>query len=222
MRKPTCADVTHTRKPGTRRCVTCQTARQRQQRARRRAAQGEVLLMAEGVTAHQAGALRMWERRRQTYGPSGASPDAVARNVEHAATLAQRRRRRTACVNGHALTIANVEITAHGRTCRICRAHRLEQRRMRRRGPDYRPTWAETQGGRVNVAVHDAWCQQTGAGLWAEMRAAHPDVGGTAAQFRDARKRWTRFLAQETAWYAAAGVPMPDVKRDTVAREQAA
>lgn len=198
-------------------------ARQRVRRAADLAATGEVLLVPAGVTAHQVGAKRMWARRRETYGPAGLPAETSARFAEAAATLAQRRRRRRTCKNGHALTIANVEVTDQGRCCRICRAHRRERRRMQHQaGTDYRPTWAETQGGRVNVAVHDAWCQQAGERLWSALRVAHPDAGGTNAKFRDARKRWGKFLAQETAWYAEAGVPLPDVKRDRVARKQAA
>lgn len=216
-RKSPCKDPHHVKQSGTQRCATCMNARQRIRRALKHAANGEMLIMPAGMTAHQAGALRMWEQRRQKYGSSGSSPEARPRLVEVGSTLAQRRKRRTMCVNGHALTAANVLPSKHGRRCRICQAHRKERRRQRKQGPDYRPTWAETQHGRVNIAVHDTWAQRAGSELWRTMLASHPDVGGTKAKFRDARRRWLKFEAQEKVWYTAAGVPMPNFKRGLTA-----
>jgi hypothetical protein len=204
-RRRPCTDPSHRRmraRPGN--CLDCAMARQRQRNAEKRAARGEVLLDRPGVSAHRAGALAMWERRKAVYGPTGNRPKADRPPRK----AAPRRARQTHCKHGHRLDRANVTVhTYMGTTRRRCRTCA----RRRTQGVERPEMVTVPGGGRVSVVAHDAWCVAEGQRLWAAVLASHPDrPTGAVGKFRDAHKRWTRFLATEEAWYQAVGLALPD------------
>jgi hypothetical protein len=171
----------------------------------KRAASGEVLVLPAGASVQSVAVARSWHTRREKYGDRGASPDAADRQARTARRRAQQRRQ-THCQRGHRLTDDNVLVYANGRMCRACNLERARRRR------GLRPQWAQVGTARVNVEVHDARCVEEGRALWQAMTSAHPDAGGSHRQFIEARQRWQRFLARETAWYKAVGLDMPDLK----------
>lgn len=204
MRKPKCTDPTHRRRPG-KACTDCASERQRRRIAEKRAARGEVLLIVSGETsAHRAGALAMWARRYEVYGPRGCKPDMVPKRRINPAP------RKTHCRRGHLLSGPNVVVERYAHTtrrrCLLCR-------RLLKAGTD-RPVWATVDGVRVSIAAHDTWCQQEGRRLWRAMTQAHPNAdAGSTAKFLKARRTWNRFLAEQKKWYTAAAVPMPTINK---------
>lgn len=202
-RGPTCTDRSHRRVPGTNTCLVCRANRQRQRVAEKRAARGEVLLQRPGMSAHRAGALAMWERRRKVYGPTGARPPAERPKVWRATPAHPRK---THCTRGHPLDAANT--TTH-RYRHTVRRRCVTCARLKRHGVE-RPPMVMVGTVRVSVAAHDAWCVQEGRRLFADVAAAHPDrPRGSAAKFRAAMKRWRRFVAEQEEWYRLAALPLP-------------
>lgn len=210
-RRSPCVDPTHRRQRGTRRCVDCAMVRQRARYAQQRAARGEVLLQRPGESAHRAGALAMWERRRAVYGPSGRRPA-----DERVPTSRSTYVRPTHCRRGHPLSGANVAVERYRQTTR---RRCLTCRRLRRQGVE-RPVMVTLPDGvRVSVEAHDAWHIAEARRLRSAMVAAHPDrPTGSTAKFIAARRTWERFVAQEQQWYDAAGVARPSlIKRKDAA-----
>lgn len=81
------------------------------------------------LTAVQRGRRAMWTRRHQRYGPSGMSPEAVARQrrvVMKAHEAVRRKGRASHCRQGHKMTVANTRWGTVDRRCasrrRYCRA----------------------------------------------------------------------------------------------------
>lgn len=220
MPRRRCFDPTHTRRDAKNRCLVCQDARksaaQKARKAARRAERGEVLLLPTSASYRSAVVAAAWVTRRAKYGASGMSAEGLA-----AQQATQRRRRRGWCKRGHRLTPDNVLRTSRGRTCRACNIARSRRRHQQQRLSS-RPAWVEVRGVRMSVEAHDAACLAEGRALWTRMLNAHPDRGGTQRKFEAARRRWDRWLATETAWYAAAGVPLPDGLRRRSDERQAA
>lgn len=153
-----------------------------------------------------------WATKRARYGETGVSPDVSAR-LSQAVTERVRRNghhnsAKTTCKHGHPLTGDNVYTyrAANGRWYRQCRA-------CHRRLMGARPAWVAVDGCRVSISAHDRFYLREYRRLRAAMIAAHPDKGGTAAQFRKAQSRLAAFEEHEMSWYARAGVAVPQRRR---------
>lgn len=183
-----------------------------------------MLLVPAGASYRSAAVRAGWQTRRHRYGTRGISEEAV--EVVAGALARQRHKRKTTCLRGHAMTPDNVLKAGKGRQCRACNRLRSKARRQRltQAQAGGRPEWVTVGTARVHLATHDAFVIAQGRPLWTRMLDAHPDRGGTQRKFEAARRQWDRWLAQETAWYAAAGVPLPEgLKRrtDDTSREAA-
>lgn len=209
-RRAPCVDPAHTQRGAGGQCLVCKGQRQRERQAARRTARGEVLLLPPGKTYQSAAMSQAWETRRARYGPRGVSDDGEARMVS--ALERQRHPRSVRCKRGHLLTPENVSQGGKGRMCRRCNIERARAWRARQRS--VRPEWVVVGKVRVNLAAHDAFYLDRARRLYAAMLAEHPDRHpggrGGATRFIQARRRWDAFYAAEQAWYAAAGVDMPE------------
>lgn len=74
-----------------------------------------------------------------------------------------------------------------------------------------RPVYVrDSNGWSVNVAVHDAFYQETARDLRVKRNAAHPDAGGSHRLFLAAQARLEAFVEKEIKWYAPYGLLTPD------------
>jgi hypothetical protein len=152
---------------GVRVCVPCRRTRKRERTRRAAGLDGPALTVA-GQSLLSVRLRQAWAVRKQKW-PSGISSEALAR--------ARTRRRldsklaRT-CRRGHRWTGANTIIRAGGsRLCRACLTLR-----------SHRARWTKHHRRKIEA-------------LRQAMLDAHPDKGGTAARFREARRRWVKAKA---------------------------
>lgn len=141
--------------------------------AARRAREGRDTALAS-LHPRRDGALRMWARRREHFGPAGFRSAALEGMRESAkmrlAAQGHPNAKKTHCPRGHKFTAANTYRTGTGsRTCRACLVLRDERRKHAKRA------------------------QPRAARLFALMLRAHPDRGGTADRFINARQRYLRY-----------------------------
>jgi len=125
-------------------------------------------LMVVGQSLLSVRLRQAWALRKQKW-PSGISAAALDR-------ARTRRRLRSkqvrTCRRGHRWTDANTIVRAGGsRLCRACLTLRAHHAR-----------WTKHHRRKVEA-------------LRQAMLAAHPDKGGTAARFREARRRWVKAKA---------------------------
>ena len=123
-----------------------------------------------GKTPHQVGALAMWARRRDVYGPSGFSPSGLhqMRLNKVAADLATAKRARSKrCHLGHLYASGTLR---HNR-CNSCQRLRYHAKRI--------------------AAIET----QRLASLKTAMVQAHPDRGGSTVKFLKARALYMRAKA---------------------------
>lgn len=72
-----------------------------------------------------------------------------------------------------------------------------------------RPAVVTYQGGVVFVSIHDLEYRRQRLAWRAKLAAAHPDAGGTDAEFRTLHTAYERWYADELAWYATYGLQPP-------------
>jgi hypothetical protein len=78
---------------------------------------------------------------------------------------------------------------------------------------DGRPAFIERGGGRVFISPHDQQHRHQRAEWKGRLKQAHPDMGGSAPQFRRLHRLYQQWLQSEADWYALHGIepPMPIV-----------
>lgn len=206
----------HAYPPGVTRCATCRQmndatpekrayfAQRQRNRTNQRYAGGLVVGARSFLSAVR---IASWNTRRERYGKAGRSPEKHAAVMAKmaAARRAQRGLRRQAfCKRGHSRRPENIKtIFHHGRweiVCKVCA-------RIRKKGN--RPEWAQVDGVKVNVAIHDRHYLTTRSRLLARVIETHPDRGGRTVAAGKAIDALRAFEKRERKWYRALSLDPP-------------
>lgn len=196
--RTSCVDPTHVWDTTRHRCRTCREAQAKSRQPG--------VLMLVGTTIRSAAAIVAWHTKREREGSTGVSAETSKRLSHKTAHRQLTRPRALTCRRGHvrtAQTVGRLKPIRPGLRdrweCLTCKALRQGAR----------PQWVEVNGARTSIRHADRFYLSELRRYRRQLRAAHPDAGGSATAFRLVQRRYAKFTSAQREKYKALGLSLP-------------